>query len=656
MSELEVNQLLKKQLKDIYGPNFELTNLDTNVQALINKVSNSYTNLDYHVKQNNILFEEEENIVFTIGMNAGVLRANKKFYKTFGFKNLLDFKKTYNCICELFISSKEYLKETTIHAHWTDPITQNPHKRHKALIRDFSGEKRVYSVLLKELTIEDVPLKICTFTDITELEEAISTSKRLEEVKTLFMANMSHEIRTPMNGIVGFTSLLLGTKLSPEQQQFLQLIDESATVLSEIINDVLDFSKIENGSLELDFINVNIFTDFYFAISLFKEEALQRNISYRVDIDPDISESLLMDKGRIVKVLNNLISNAIKFTLEKGEVLIDIQLLKATKTKELVSFSVTDTGIGINKNDLKSIFKSFMQGNNGFTKEFGGTGLGLSISNSLCQLMDSELKVKSILGKGSTFSFEINFEKTTAENTLSTLTKERTIYLVEDKSRDHSNVLYQLEHFSINFIQISKEAILSSKISNHIVIIFNYREYLSLKLSHNSIILVDDKKEAFFFSKEFDNIYHISAFITFPSELYNAIVALNDALHTEIRKKHFDLKVLVAEDSRLNRVLLDEMLLEYDIQADFVEDGKGAVEMATKNTYDLILMDINMPNLNGAEANKILKRKEINIPIVAVTANALKGDRQRLLDLGLDDYLSKPISVDSLYNILLKYH
>ncbi|CAA6803271.1 MAG: Unknown protein [uncultured Sulfurovum sp.] len=650
-----MNRLLEEQIEQVYGKEFDLSNIDENIELLISKINTTYNNFEYKVKQNNVLFEEEENIVFTIGMQAGVLRANKKFFKTFGFEDLSDFKKDYSCICELFIEEEGYLKETNNKSHWTDPITKNPDHRHKALLRDATGKKKSYAVFLKEVSIENGSLKICTFTDITELEEAMQVSKKSEEIKAVFMANMSHEIRTPMNGIVGFTNLLLGTEVSEQQKEFLDLINESSTTLSKIVDDILDFSKIESGSLELNFENINVFTDFYSVISLFKREALESNISYRVDIDPDISESLMMDKNRIVKVLNNLISNAIKFTPEGGEVFIAIQLLKSTKNDQLISFSVTDTGIGISQKDLEDIFKAFIQADSSFSKKFGGTGLGLSISRSLCQLMHSDLSVKSILGKGSTFSFEINFKRSTAENKLSTLINKQAIYLVEHKSRDYINARYQLEHFGINFIKIAENEVVTLNRHNSIVILFNYKEYLSLRLEHNFVVLIDDREEAGVFAKKFDNIYHINSFIEFPSELYSAILDLNHTLHTNRKNTSFDLHVLVAEDSRLNRVLLDEMLQEYDIKADFANDGDKAVDMALKNSYDLILMDINMPNLNGVEANKILKAKGVRTPIVAVTANALRGDRERLVNLGLDDYLSKPISVDSLYNVLLKY-
>ncbi|CAA6808808.1 MAG: Unknown protein [uncultured Sulfurovum sp.] len=655
MSEIQINQLLIKQIEDIYGKGFDFSRAGGKVKDLLEKINNSYNNLEYQSKQNNILFEEEENIVFTIGMSAGVIRANKKFFKTFGFQNLADFKKDYSCICELFIEDEGYLKETTAEVHWTEPIFRKPDIRHKALIKDFNGDKRVYAVLLKEVILETSKLKICTFTDITELEEALSTSRKSEEIKTAFMANMSHEIRTPMNGIIGFTNLLFETELTPQQQQFLELIDESTILLSKIVDDILDFSEMENSSVELDYINVDIFTDCYSFMSLFKTKALEKNLSYRVQIDPDISKSLLMDKSKVVKVISNLISNAIKFTPEGGEILIDIQRLESTENSELISFAVTDTGIGIDQCNMDNIFKSFRQADSSLSKEFAGAGLGLSIAKSLCNVMNSDLKVKSILGEGSTFSFELSLTKTSKQSKLIKLTEKRPIYVIENQSKDYDDVIYQLKSSSINFIPLSTNEMKASGITNHIVIIFDYEVLSSLKLDYNKVLLIDGSKDASLCAKIFENIYHINSFLEFPSELYAAILDLNNLLNMDKSSKSFDLNILVADDDRLNRILLDEMLLGYDIKADFVEDGVDAIVMAFKNSYDLILMDINMPKINGVEANEILKDKGITVPIVAVTANVLKGDKERLLNLGLDDYISKPISTESLYNILLKY-
>jgi len=411
MNKVQKHKLLEKQVKNIYGENYSIEDLDERTQLLLNNINASYNSFDYQIQQNNILFEEEENIVFTIGVKSGVLRANQKFYKTFGFKDLEDFKTQYDCICELFIEDKGYLKETTSEAHWTLPITQNPNKRHKALLRNFLGRKCIYSVTLKTITLAGNTFKICTFTDITELEKTLQSLKKSEEAKNSFMSNISHEIRTPLNGILGFSELLSRTQLTNTQTEYINHIYESGQLLTSIINSILDFSNFENKKLQLELSEMNIHKDLYADLYVFKQKFQKKSIEYKVRIDPTISESLITDKSLLIQALSNLMSNAKKFTPQSGQVTVEVKKLESHETYEVILFSVKDTGIGIGNTDLQKIFDSFTQADDSYSKEHQGIGLGLSITKSICEEMGTELIVHSKLGEGSIFSFKLMLEK-----------------------------------------------------------------------------------------------------------------------------------------------------------------------------------------------------------------------------------------------------
>lgn len=617
-------------------------------------------NLDCQRRYSQMLFNDQENIVFTANKEKGVIEANRKFFEILGFNSLRDFKEKHNCVCELFIIKEGYLKPVTPEMHWTDLIFNEPKKQHKALIQDAGGSERIFSVLLKLVDFDDEQFVICSFTDITELEYAREQAEASEKAKSEFMANMSHEIRTPMNGIVGFTQLLMKSELSMQQKQFTQLIEHSTSTLLKIVNDILDFSKIESGHLELDLIEVNPFIDLRNSISLFKSKANEKEISYLVDIDPTISECLMMDELRITQILTNLINNAIKFTPFNGTIHIEIQRIPSDDDKEHIFFGVTDTGIGIAPDRVDKIFQSFIQADSSTTREFGGTGLGLTISASLCELMGSRLRVRSRLGKGSTFFFQVPFESCKKSTKLAQNISHPPLYIVKYEDSIYDNVLYQLDHFGVKYITLAFEEIRKLDVEDHIVIIFDYQIYLSLDLEENKVILIDERKAAFNLAKKIDGLYHLGSYQESPSDLYNAVVELNlispSSSKGEKDDAHFNLNILVAEDYEVNRILIEEMLKEYGITPDFAVDGLEAVEKGLSTTYNLILMDINMPNLNGIDATKQLHEKGIKTPIVALTANALKGDRENFLNEGMDGYLSKPVDMEKLYEVLVQFN
>jgi len=609
-------------------------------------------------KYSKMLFNNQKNIVFT-GNKTGILEANRKFLEILGFESIKNFKEKHSCICEFFIEREGYVEPTTPEKHWTKDIFAAPEEQHKVLIEDTQGVERTFSVNLTSIEFEDEDLVIGSFTDITELEASRKQAEASEKAKSEFMANMSHEIRTPMNGIVGFTNLLAKSELSPRQKQFTQYIQGSTSILLQIVNDILDFSKIESGHLELELIQTNPFIDLRNAMHVFKAQAAQKEISFIINIDSKVSECLMMDRLRVIQILTNLINNAIKFTPENGTVELCIKAVSKDENYAKILFSVKDTGIGIPKDRQASIFQSFIQADNSTTRNFGGTGLGLSIGSSLCELMGSNLELESVEGKGSRFFFELDLEIAETRATLANQVHYTPIYVLDHDEAIYDNVLTQLKHFKLDVITCSFEELFYNDVSeDNIIVSFNYKQYKGLSRISSKIILVDDSNEASKVADEENILYYINMYDEAPSILYNAILDYNvqgQKKPDEIKKETLSLKILVAEDYDLNRILIEELLHAYNLKPDFAFNGEEAVKALDKKEYDIVFMDINMPIMNGIDATKEIRKKGMDIPIVALTANALEGDRERYLNQGMDDYISKPIDSQELDALLQKY-
>jgi len=611
------------------------------------------------LEYNNMLFDNQNNIVFVTSHKTGLISANKKFFKTFHFSNLEDFKIKHLCLSELFIDKDGFLpkkKELNDEYYWINIILKYPDREHKILIKDINNIIITYKVQLASIDFNNETLMIISLTDITELDKSRELAEASEKLKSAFMANMSHEIRTPMNGIFGFTKLLKDSPLNPEQQRFLKLIEHSTHTLLNIIDDILDFSKIESGKLELDFSHVNPFIELRNSIDIFSSKAREKNIEYRIYIDPKVNICLVMDHLRLSQVLSNLINNALKFTSATGSIDVRIETLESKDVNsQRVKFSVSDNGIGIPKHRIQSIFQSFIQADSSTTRNFGGTGLGLSISSSLCELMGSQLKVTSEEGKGSCFYFEIEFLKCNASETLNSQIINPPIYLINTFSQKIDDVILQLEHFELEFTLIEFDKLMTLRGQEHIVIAFELEECQMLVKHNYHVIFISELTENSQILTN-DSIYHIESFSKYPSELYNAILDLNYlATDKETKIIKIRLNILIAEDYEINRILINEMLMKYDIKPDFAMNGEEAIEMAKDGDYDLILMDINMPKMNGVDATAALRKLGISIPIIALTANALEGDKEYFFSKGMNDYISKPINPKVLHDFLLKY-
>jgi PAS domain S-box-containing protein len=520
--------------------------------------------------------------------------------------------------------------------------------------------------------------------DIGELKQAMALQQELtqkaqaaEKAKSQFLATMSHEIRTPLNGVIGMASILADTALNEMQRECVETINVSGESLLAVINDILDYSKIEAGRLELEKRSFNLQQCLEEAFDIFAIQIRSKGLEGVYLVAPEIPTNLTGDATRLRQVLVNLIGNAIKFTA-KGEIAVNVECEKKDKTGYHLKFSVSDTGIGIPEAAVAKLFSAFQQVDCSTTRQYGGTGLGLAICKRLTSLMGGNIWVTSIQGKGSTFHFNIVLQESAPGEyedspSVSGLLKSHTALIVDDHTTNRRILELQLKFWGMAATSVASgpEALVVMENQKFDAVLVDSAlpgmDALARKIQEKSqtpVLLLSSTNVPV--GEESDNpfAYQISKPIK-HSVLFNALLkitgvqekplrkALDKKLDGELAKKN-PLRILLAEDNLVNQKVGLLMLSRLGYTANAVPNGKRALEALDKATYDIVLMDIQMPEMNGIEATQIIREtyNEQRPVVVALTAEALEGDEERFLKLGFDGYLSKPLQAHRLQKIL----
>lgn len=632
----------------------------------------------------------------TITDNDGVaLFANDAFLKTYGYDREEVIGESIPDLVGVASGSPNFtnaLPPRNLSSRWEGDLfnrrkdgTEFPIHLSASPIRNDAGEPEALVGVSQDITEQRSAM--------AELQSAKEVAEAASRAKSEFLANMSHEIRTPMNGIIGMTELALDTELSAEQRDYLGMVKLSAESLLGVINDVLDFSKIEAGKLELDPAEFDLQDAVDEVMKTLAVRAEQKGLELAYYLRPGVPERVVGDAGRLRQVLVNLVGNAIKFT-QHGEVIVRVEADARTSDEVVLHFGIRDTGIGVPPEKQSVIFESFTQADGSTTRKYGGTGLGLTISSQLVHMMDGEIWVESPVNlstgygtPGSLFHFTGTFGLPFDSGSPAHLPEMfdlagLPVLVVDDNATNRKILEVQLESWQMkpalvdggrSALRAIKRAASAGTPFKLALLDFHMPEMDGLELCEEirklpegrdlRVIMMSSSVHA---NNDRSQGHLIDASLLKPVKAAELLSVIRTVLHTDGssqtprtrkgRKSANPSHILVAEDSAVNQVLIRRLLEKWGHTTVLAEDGLKALSLFDNERFDIALMDLQMPEMNGFEVTAAIREREKNaltrIPIIALTAHALKGDRERCIDAGMDDYISKPIDSEKLFDAL----